>query len=242
MIEVIPAIDIRDGKCVRLLQGDYSIETVFSEDPVGVAKNWVEAGARRIHIVDLDGAREGAQKNSAIINEIVSSVEVPVQVGGGIRTLGTAQALMSAGVERIVVGTAAVENPDIVRQMASELGKESLVVAVDARDGYVAVNGWTQESKTLAADLIQMMVEQGVGRFMYTDISRDGTLSEPNFAAIESIVGGSTANIIAAGGVSSVHHVRRFAAMGVEAVVVGIALYTGDVDLVEALSAATDAD
>ena len=242
MIEVIPAIDIRDGKCVRLLQGDYGAETVFSDDPAGVARYWEEAGASRIHVVDLDGAREGAQRNSATINAIVSAVDVPVQVGGGIRALDTAKALMSAGVDRIVVGTAAVENPALVQRMASELGEESLVVAVDARDGYVAVNGWTQESRTLATDLVQMMAEEGVGRFMYTDISRDGTLSEPNFAAIESIVSGSTANIIAAGGVSSVDHVRRLSALGVEAVVVGIALYTGDVDLTEALRAAADAD
>ena len=242
MIEVIPAIDIRDGKCVRLLQGDYGAETVFSQDPAGVARRWEEAGARRIHVVDLDGAREGAQRNSATINAIVSAVDVPVQVGGGIRALETAQALMSAGVDRIVVGTAAVQDPALVQRMASELGQESLVVAVDARDGYVAVNGWTQESRTLATDLVRMMVEQGVGRFMYTDISRDGTLSEPNFTAIESIVQGATANIIAAGGVSSVDHVRRLAALGVEAVVVGIALYTGDVDLSEALRAVADAD
>ena len=241
-MEVIPAIDIRGGKCVRLLQGDYRAETVFSEDPAGVARGWEEAGARRIHVVDLDGAREGAQKNSATIAAIVSAVDVPVQVGGGIRTLETAQALMSAGVDRIVVGTAAVEDPALVQRMASELGQESLVVAVDARDGYVAVNGWTQESRTFATDLIRMMAEQGVGRFMYTDISRDGTLSEPNFTAVESIVQAASANIIAAGGVSSINHVRRLAALGVEAVVVGIALYTGDVDLSEAVRVAADAD
>ncbi len=240
-MEVIPAIDIRGGRCVRLLQGDYRAETVFSEDPAGVARRWEEAGARRIHVVDLDGAREGAQRNSATIAAIVSAVEVPVQVGGGIRTLETAQTLLSAGVDRIIVGTAAVEDPALVQRMVSELGQESLVVAVDARDGHVAVSGWTQESEIVATDLIRMMVEQGVGRIMYTDISRDGTLSEPNFTAIESIVRGSTANFIAAGGVSSVDHVRRFATMGVEAVVVGIALYTGDVDLSDALRAAADA-
>ena len=241
-MEVIPAIDIRGGKCVRLLQGDYRAETVFSEDPAGVARQWEEAGARRIHVVDLDGAREGAQRNSATVAAIVSAVDVPVQVGGGIRTLKTAQALLSAGVDRIVVGTAEVEDPALVQRMASELGTESLVVAVDARDGRVAVKGWTQERRTLDADLSRLMVEQGVGRIMYTDISRDGTLSEPNFTAVENIIQGVTANIIAAGGVSSVDHVRRFAALGVEAVVVGIALYTGDVDLSEALRAAADAD
>ena len=236
-MQVIPAIDIRGGKCVRLLQGDYSVETVFSEDPAEVAKRWAAAGASRIHVVDLDGAREGAQGNRATIEALVSAVAVPVQVGGGIRTLETAQALTAAGVDRIVVGTAAVENPALVREMVSKLGADALVVAVDARGGYVSVNGWTRESRVLAADLVRMMAQDGVGRFMYTDISRDGTLSEPNFEAIESLLGDSEASFIVAGGIATVDHLRRLASTRAEAAVVGTALYTEDIDLEEALDA-----
>ena len=236
-MQVIPAIDIRGGKCVRLLQGDYSTETVFSEDPAEVARRWAAAGASRIHVVDLDGAREGAQVNKAAIEALVSAVTVPVQVGGGIRALETAQALTSAGVDRIVVGTAAVENPALVREMVSKLGADALVVAVDAREGYVSVNGWTRESRVLAADLVRMMAQEGVRRFMYTDISRDGTLSEPNFEVVESLLRDSEASFIVAGGISTVDHLRRLAATRAEAAVVGTALYTGDIDLKEALDA-----
>ncbi len=237
MMQVIPAIDIRGGKCVRLLQGDYSIETVFSEDPAEVARRWAAAGASRIHVVDLDGAREGAQRNRATIEALVSAVAVPVQVGGGIRALETAQALTSAGVDRIVVGTAAVENPALVREMVSKLGADALVVAVDAREGYLSVNGWTRESRVLAADLVRIMSQDGVRRFMYTDISRDGTLSEPNFEAVESLLRDSDASFIVAGGVSTVDHLRQLASTRAEAAVVGTALYTGDIDLKEALDA-----
>ena len=236
-MQVIPAIDIRGGKCVRLLQGDYSTETVFSEDPAEVARRWAAAGASRIHVVDLDGAREGAQVNKAAIEALVSAVTVPVQVGGGIRALETAQALTSAGVDRIVVGTAAVENPALVREMVSKLGADALVVAVDAREGYVSVNGWTRESRVSAADLVRMMAQVGACRFMYTDISRDGTLSEPNFEAIESLLTDSEASFIVAGGISTVDHLRRLASTRAEAAVVGMALYTGDIDLKEALDA-----
>ena len=236
-MQVIPAIDIRGGKCVRLLQGDYSSETVFSEDPAEVARRWAAAGASRIHVVDLDGAREGAQRNRATIEALVSAVTVPVQVGGGIRALETAQALTSAGVDRIVVGTAAVEDPALVREMVSKLGAGALVVAVDAREGHVSVNGWTRESQVLAADLVRMMSQEGVCRFMYTDISRDGTLSEPNFEAVESLLRDSEASFIVAGGVSTVDHLRRLASTRAEAAVVGTALYTGDIDLKEALDA-----
>ncbi len=236
-MQVIPAIDIRGGKCVRLVQGDYSAETIFSEDPAEVARRWTAAGASRIHVVDLDGARDGAQGNRATIEALVSAVAVPVQVGGGIRALETAQALMAAGVDRIVVGTAAVENPVLVRELVSNLGADALVVAVDARGGCVSVNGWTRESRVLAVDLVRMMAQEGVRRFMYTDISRDGTLSEPNFEAIESLLRGSDASFIVAGGIATVDHLRRLASTRAEAAVVGMALYTGDIDLKEALDA-----
>lgn len=236
-MEVIPAIDLRAGRCVRLYQGDYRRETVYSEDPLDVAAGWMELGATRLHVVDLDGARNGAPANQGIVEGIVSAASVPVQLGGGIRQVGTARAMIALGVDRVVVGTAAVENPGLIKEMCSGLGSGRLVVSVDAREGYVAVKGWTQSSRIVAADLVRCMAEVGVKRFMYTDIARDGTLSEPNFRAIESLISQTGSQVMAAGGVSSVQHILRLADLGVEAVVIGKALYTGDIDLGVALEA-----
>ncbi|MCH8109718.1 MAG: tRNA-dihydrouridine synthase, partial [Chloroflexi bacterium] len=171
-MEVIPAIDLRGGKCVRLYQGDYARETVYSDDPLEVAARWVGMGATRIHVVDLDGARDGAPANIEIIKGIASSVSVPVQLGGGIRSVESAKMALSLGVDRIMVGTAAIEDPDLIQDMREEIGAEAVVVSVDARDGYVAVKGWTQNSRTLASELIQHMTEMGVLRLLYTDIAR----------------------------------------------------------------------
>jgi phosphoribosylformimino-5-aminoimidazole carboxamide ribotide isomerase len=237
LMEVIPAIDIRDGRCVRLYQGDYGQETVYSEDPVEMAAHWVSLGATRLHLVDLDGAKAGAPANLSVVKGILSAVSVPVQLGGGIRTLETARAVASLGVDRVMLGTTAVETPDLVGKVCQKLGPESVVVSVDARDGYVAVKGWTQSSRTLAPDLIRRMADSGVRRFMYTDISRDGTLTEPNFAAIESLIRQTGVRLLAAGGISSVQHLLRLADIGVEGAVIGRALYTGDIDLSAALEA-----
>lgn len=236
-MEVIPVIDLRGGKCVRLYQGDFAQETVYSDSPVEVAARWVGLGATRIHVVDLDGAREGMPVNVDAVEEVVSSVSVPVQLGGGIRTVKTARAALSRGVDRVIVGTAAVERPGAVRAMCDELGPETVVVSVDSRDGYVAVKGWTQASEVPASDLIKRMAEVGALRFMYTDIARDGTLTEPNFQAIEAIFSQTGPRILVAGGISSLQHLLRLAKLGVEGAVVGKALYTGDVDLSEALQA-----
>ena len=236
-MEVIPVIDLRGGKCVRLYQGDFAQETVYSDSPVEVAARWVGLGATRIHVVDLDGAREGMPVNVDAVEEVVSSVSVPVQLGGGIRTVETARAALSLGVDRVIVGTAAVESPGAVRAMCDELGPETVVVSVDSRDGYVAVKGWTQASEVPASDLIKRMAEVGALRFMYTDIARDGTLTEPNFQAIEALLSQTGPRILAAGGISSVQHILRLAKLGVEGAVVGKALYTGDFDLSEALQA-----
>jgi phosphoribosylformimino-5-aminoimidazole carboxamide ribotide isomerase len=234
-MEVIPAIDLRGGKCVRLYQGDYDRETVYSEDPIEVAARWVCMGATRIHIVDLDGAKDGAPANIEVIEGIASSVSVPVQLGGGIRSVEDARMALSLGVDRVMVGTAAIENPDLIQNMREALGAEAVVVSVDARDGYVAVKGWTQSSRTLASDLIQHMTEMGVLRFLYTDIARDGTLSEPNFPSIEALASQTKAHLMAAGGISSIDHLVRLDALGVEAAIVGKALYTEDIHLEKAL-------
>lgn len=234
-MEVIPAIDIRGGKCVRLYQGDYEQETVYSENPAEVAAQWISLGATRLHIVDLDGAKAGEPINLPIISEIISSTSVPVQIGGGIRTFDAAQSAISAGVDRVMIGTAAVDQPSLLERLVRELGAERIVVSVDAKDGMVALRGWTESSEVSASDLIRQMSDLGVIRFLYTDITRDGTLTEPNFESIHSLIAGSGTNLLAAGGISSVEHLARLADLGADGAVVGKALYTGDIDLGAAL-------
>ena len=230
-----PAIDLRGGRCVRLYQGDYARETVYSDAPAEVAARWIEAGASRLHVVDLDGAKAGAPVNLPAIESIAAAATVPVQLGGGIRSVESARAALALGVDRVMTGTAAVRDPESVAAMCDALGPEAVVVSVDARDGIVALDGWTRSSRVRAAELMHRMAEMGVVRFLYTDIARDGTLSGPNYGAIEDLRGEIDAGLIAAGGISSVEHLLRLRDIGVEAAVVGKALYTGDVSLPEAI-------
>ncbi|MCY4652960.1 MAG: 1-(5-phosphoribosyl)-5-[(5-phosphoribosylamino)methylideneamino]imidazole-4-carboxamide isomerase [Dehalococcoidia bacterium] len=234
-MELIPAIDLIDGKCVRLYQGDYSQETVYSDDPVEVALRWESLGASRIHIVDLDGARSGNPDNLDVVKRIVNAVKVPVQMGGGVRTLDSARRIIEAGVQRVMLGTVAVRDPDIVRSACKELGSDAVVVAVDSKNGHVAVSGWTSGSDMMATELIASMMKVGVRTFLCTDISRDGTLSGPNYGLMRDLVKVAGEGVIAAGGIASVEHLEHLAAVGVGGAVVGKALYTGDVDLVEAI-------
>jgi phosphoribosylformimino-5-aminoimidazole carboxamide ribotide isomerase len=233
-MEIIPAIDLRGGKCVRLYQGDYNQETVFSEDPVDTAKHWQSLGARRIHIVDLDGAAKGMTCHFDAISSIAGAVTIPVQVGGGIRTVESIEKLLGAGVDRVILGTAAIENKDMVKESCRRFGSR-IIAGVDARDGYVATRGWIESSKVTAIELIKNMRDAGVGRIVYTDISRDGTLTEPNFAAIEDLIVTVDVKIIAAGGIASIEHLSRLAHIGIEGAIVGRAIYTGHIDLKKAL-------
>ena len=237
-MEVIPAIDLRDGRCVRLYQGDYEKETVFSDDPTSVALKWQDMGAPRLHVVDLDGAATGVPANLEALRRICEAVSVPIQTGGGIRSLESAARVLDMGVQRFILGTIAVEEPDLVEQACRRFGAEGVVVGVDARDGMAATWGWREDTGVSALDLIRSMAGLGVRRFVYTDISRDGTLTSPNFGAIEEISWGCDASLVVSGGVSSTEHVERLATLGVEGVIIGRALYTGDVDLEEAISAA----
>ena len=237
-MEVIPAIDLRDGRCVRLYQGDYDRETVFSDDPTSVALKWQEMGAPRLHLVDLDGAATGVPANLEALRRICEAVSVPIQTGGGIRSLDSAAQVLDMGVQRFILGTSAVEEPDLVEQACRRFGAASVVVGVDARDGLAATWGWRETTSVAALDLIRRMAALGVRRFVYTDISRDGTLTSPNFGAIEEIAGGCDASLVVSGGVSSPDHVERLASLGVEGVIIGRALYTGDIDLGEAISRA----
>jgi phosphoribosylformimino-5-aminoimidazole carboxamide ribotide isomerase len=245
-MQIIPAIDIRGGKCVRLEQGDYSRETVFSDDPAAVARRWQEAGARRIHVVDLDGAREGGPRNADVIRRLLATVTALVQVGGGIRDIVAIKGYLAAGADRVVLGTAAVKDQTTLLN-AIALFRERIVVGVDAREGVVATEGWLQTSGLTAAELLRQLSELGVRRIIYTDILRDGTMSEPNFAAIAEMLEQASGlptpvAVIASGGISSIEQLRRLAGLGVEGVIVGKALYTGAIDLKVALAAVTPAD
>ena len=235
-MEVIPSIDIKSGQCVRLYQGDYSRETIYSNDPVSIATRYQELGAPRLHIVDLDGAATGEMYNLSLIHQIVSTLQIPVQVGGGIRSSEIAEKMLGMGVDRVVVGTAAIENPGLVKDICTDYGSASVVIALDAKNGEVAIKGWTETTSVNILDLAYSMKEIGVTRILYTDISRDGTLTEPNFLANERLVNESGLSVLASGGVTTLHHLSRLADLGVEGAILGKSLYTGDIDLKEAIS------
>ena len=235
-MEVIPSIDLKGGRCVRLYQGDYAKETVFSNDPVGTAQRWESLGAPRLHLVDLDGAASGEPQHLAVVAKIAATLRIPVQVGGGIRQMEMIEQYVKAGIKRVVLGTAAVENPKLVKEACLAFG-DAIVLGVDARDGFVAVRGWQDKTSVSAADLIQQMEALGARRFIYTDIARDGTLTEPNFQAIAELMAKTRSPIIASGGVTSIDHLKRLSQLGVEGAIIGRALYTGDICLDEALAA-----
>jgi phosphoribosylformimino-5-aminoimidazole carboxamide ribotide isomerase len=196
---------------------------------------WQSLGAPRLHIVDLDGAATGELHNIAIIKEIANAMLIPTQLGGGIRQLATIEELLKAGIERVVLGTAAVENPSLVKETCRKF-KESIIIGIDAREGYMATYGWKQETELDATEFAKSMIPFGVERFIFTDINRDGTLTEPNFTAIAEIVGNIRLPVIAAGGISSLQHLKILSKLGVEGAIVGKALYTGDIKLKQAIA------
>ena len=235
-MEVIPAIDLRGRRCVRLHQGDFDRETVFSDDPLAMAQRWQQEGGPRLHLVDLDGAATGEPAHLAIIAAIVNALDIPVQVGGGIRSADTARAWLDAGVDRVVIGTAAVRNPAMVAEVCRHHGAGRVVVSVDARDGMVALQGWQEASEVSVLELAGQMSELGVERLLYTDIARDGMLTGPDLNTNVSLVQQTGMAILASGGVSSVEDIGNLVPTGVEGVIVGRALYTGAVSLPEALA------
>lgn len=237
-MEVIPAIDVRNGRCVRLLQGDYTRETVFGEDPVATALHWEGLGAPRLHVVDLEGARVGSPVEAKTIERIIKSVSIPVQVGGGVRSLQQAHRYLLAGADRVVFGTAAVKERSVVIE-ALAMDPGAVVIALDARDGRIQLEGWLDAAVVSVAELARDMEQLGVRRVLATDISRDGMLSEPNFAGLAALQATTSMAVIASGGVATVSHVERLAGLGLEAAIIGRALYTGDIGLRDALNAAT---
>jgi len=233
-MEIIPAIDIRGGKCVRLYQGDYSQETIFNENPVTAALTWYSQGARWIHIVDLDGAVAGRPRNMEVLEEIIKESGLLIELGGGIRQEDVAERLLGQGVNRIILGTAAIENRELVKKLCQQFG-ESIVVSMDARDGRIAIHGWQKNTVFEVLQLSREMVDAGARRLIYTDIKKDGTLTEPNFDMISRLLAEVKVPIIVAGGISSEEHLRKLKQMGTEGVIIGKALYTGDIDLGEAI-------
>lgn len=233
---IYPAIDIRGGKCVRLIQGDYNQETVYNENPLEVAKSWEAQGAKWIHLVDLDGAKAGHPVNDQLIGEIARTVKVPVQLGGGIRTEEDVDHILSLGVSRVILGTAAIENRTFVYKMLQKYG-ERVAIGIDARDGFVATRGWLETSEVRADELAVELAQQGAKTFIFTDISRDGMMGGPNVEAIVNLAKVSGQTVIASGGVSQPDDLKRLAehaASGVGGAIVGKALYTGSIKLEEA--------
>ena len=233
-MEVIPAIDLKAGRCVRLLQGDFDKETVFSTDPGAVARGWEQVGAPRIHVVDLEGAASGRPENAEAVACILESVDIPIQLGGGIRNMEVFETWLARGVQRVVLGTAVVEDPDFLQEALRRFG-ESVVVGIDARDGWVAASGWKRTTEVDAIELIERMKGFGARRIIYTDISRDGMLSGPNLESVRQVVSSTKVPVIASGGVSTIEHLKSLRELGVEGAIVGRALYTGDVNLREAI-------
>ena len=237
---IIPAIDIRDGKCVRLFKGDFAKETVFSDRPEEMARKWQNAGARFLHLVDLDGALAKKPMNLDTVERILRSVELPVELGGGIRSLEHIETALSLGVHRVILGSVAVQEPELVKE-ACQRYKERIVVGIDAKDGIVAVDGWGVSGDVEAGELARRMVKAGVRTIIYTDISRDGTLAGVNAEATVALAKESGASVIASGGVSSLADIRRLKTLeaeGVCGVIVGKSIYTGALDLAKAIEIA----
>lgn len=234
-MEIIPAIDIRDGKCVRLYQGDYGQQTIFDENPVAVALRWKSMGARWLHIVDLDGAATGRPGNIPAVEEIVKESGLLVELGGGIRREKMAEELLGKGVNRIILGTIAIEKVELVEKLCQRFG-EGIIVGLDARNGWVAIHGWRKETVVDVLQLGKQIAKIGVRRFIYTDIEKDGTLTEPNFDAIEKLIDEVQVPVIAAGGISRLEHLQKLKEIGAEGAIIGQALYTGDIDLQKAIN------
>lgn len=234
-MRIYPAIDIRGGNCVRLLQGDYAQETVYASSPAEVAQKWEAAGADFIHVVDLDGARSGGNENRSAVAEICRSVNVPVQQGGGIRTLEDVEAVLALGVSRVIIGTAAIDDPDMVREAVRRHGS-AIAVGIDAKNGYVATDGWTKVSEKTAVELALEMKAMGVETIIFTDIATDGTLAGPNVRAMAEMAEKTGLNVIASGGVGREDDLEALSHAGVEGAIVGKALYTGKIDLAEVVN------
>jgi phosphoribosylformimino-5-aminoimidazole carboxamide ribotide isomerase len=234
-MQIIPAIDLRGGRCVRLRQGDYNKETVFGDDPAAMAAHWVDQGAERLHLVDLDGAKAGRPKNLESVRAIVARVRVPCQLGGGVRTSDAVGQLFEAGLDRVVIGTQALADPEWFRRLCATYPGR-ICLGLDARDGWVATNGWTETSATSAIDLARKFDDVALAAVIYTDISRDGMMSGVNLPAVAQMTDALRMPLIASGGVTTLDDVRGLSRLRVAGCIVGRALYERQISLADAIS------
>jgi len=233
-MQIYPAIDIKNGQCVRLRQGKFDDVTVYGDDPMKVAAKWVESGATFLHIVDLDGARQGTSYNQHIIKEIAENFHVPVQTGGGIRSMRDIEEKIALGVSRVILGTVAVKNPEIVCEAVKAYG-DKIAVGIDAINGRVAIHGWEEVSRVSALELCIKMRDYGVKTIIYTDISKDGMMIGPNIQSTKEVIEATGINIIASGGISTMADLENVEALGSHGVIIGKALYQGALNLKEIL-------
>src|SRR5262245_22105942 len=233
-VQILPAIDIRGGQCVRLRQGDYAQETVFGADPAAMARRWVEEGATYLHLVDLDGARDGRPVNGDSIRRIVATCGAPCQLGGGLRTDDDVRLALSWGVARVIIGTRALQDPAWLERLCGQF-PDKIVLGIDAKNGKVATDGWLKESEQTALNLARRCAGWPLAALVYTDISRDGMMEGPNFAAMHDMATGVPVPVIASGGISTTDDVRRLGELGLAGCIVGRALYEGKIRLTEIL-------
>lgn len=236
-MQLYPAIDLKNGQCVRLKQGEFKEITVYSKEPEKVAKYWQSQGATFLHLVDLDGALAGYSVNEEVIKQIVASVSIPVEIGGGIRSEEAVHSMLSLGVDRVIIGTKAVQNPEFLRELVKKFGPDRIVAGVDAKDGMVAVEGWEKISPVTASQLCGQMKEYGVRHIVYTDIARDGMLTGPNVAYTKKLTEDTGLDIIASGGMSSMEDLKQLYEAGIHGAIIGKALYENRIDLKEAVKA-----
>ncbi len=239
-MELWPAIDLRGGRCVRLAQGDFARETVYGEDPASMARSWIDGGAERLHLVDLDGARDGTQANRESVRAIVEAIDVPCQLGGGIRSEETIRELLDLGLSRLIVGTLGVKDPEWFGKMCRAY-PDKLALGIDARDGMVATDGWETTSQRSAISLAQELESLPMAAIIYTDIARDGTLSGPNLEQLAEMASAVDVPVIASGGIGSIADIAAVAELPVAGCIVGKALYEGTFTLEEALAASDPA-
>lgn len=234
-MRLYPAIDLKDGQCVRLIQGDYNQVTVFGQDPVAVAKRWQDEGGSYLHLVDLDGAKAGYSSNDEVIRKIVKTLDIPVQLGGGIRDLKGIEDKLALGVERVILGSAAVKNEQLLKEALLTFGPERIVVGVDAKGGKVAVEGWLEVTTLDALLFCEKLKDLGVKTIVYTDIAKDGMMMGPNSEETQAIIEATGLQVIASGGVCRLENLEGLEKIGVEGAIIGKALYTGAIDLKEAV-------
>jgi phosphoribosylformimino-5-aminoimidazole carboxamide ribotide isomerase len=239
-LEIIPAIDLKGGKCVRLRQGEFTQVETYTEDPVKYAQRWEQEGAKRLHIVDLDGARAGMPQNLDAVRQIMRRISIPVQLGGGIRTAEVVERMLRIGIDRVILGTSAAQDQVMTQGALMQFG-DKIIIGVDAKDGFVAVQGWQERTGESAVTFAKRMAAMGAKRIIFTDIARDGMMSGPNFAAVQEITAAVAIPVIASGGIGSAADVRSLAALGImnlEGAIVGKALYSGALTVRDSIAAA----